>query len=95
MCSTEDCNNGDTPREGIERRTFLTGVTAAVCISGRLPGNGTAIVKPAGGIRLKPVEVWSRRRIGRGPRYHYERRHESSRRYCQLLDSHEVLLCCR
>ena len=30
MCKIEDCNNDDTPREGIERRTFLTGVTAAI-----------------------------------------------------------------
>lgn len=30
MCTTEDCNNDDKPREGIERRTFLAGVTAAV-----------------------------------------------------------------
>jgi carboxymethylenebutenolidase len=30
MCSTEDCNNDDTPSKGIERRTFLTGVTAAI-----------------------------------------------------------------
>ena len=30
MCTTEDCNNDDTPSKGIERRTFLTGVTAAV-----------------------------------------------------------------
>ena len=30
MCTTEDCNNDDTPNKGIERRTFLTGVTAAV-----------------------------------------------------------------
>src|SRR5262252_1124143 len=29
MCTTEDCNNDDTPSNGIERRTFLTGVTAA------------------------------------------------------------------
>src|SRR6185503_12615997 len=30
MCTTDDCNNDDTPTKGIERRTFLTGVTAAV-----------------------------------------------------------------
>jgi carboxymethylenebutenolidase len=30
MCTTEDCNNDDTPSKGIERRTFLTGVTAAI-----------------------------------------------------------------
>ena len=30
MCTTENCNNDDKPREGIERRAFLTGVTAAV-----------------------------------------------------------------
>src|SRR5262245_25381586 len=30
MCTTEDCNNDETPSRGIERRTFLTGVTAAV-----------------------------------------------------------------
>ena len=30
MCTSEDCNNDDTLREGIERRTFLTSVTAAV-----------------------------------------------------------------
>ncbi|HKP38720.1 MAG TPA: dienelactone hydrolase family protein [Pyrinomonadaceae bacterium] len=30
MCIPEDCNNDETPNNGIERRTFLTGVTAAV-----------------------------------------------------------------
>ena len=30
MCKPEDCNNDNTPREGIERRSFLTAVTAAV-----------------------------------------------------------------
>ncbi len=30
MCTTEDCNNDDMSNKGIERRTFLTGVTAAV-----------------------------------------------------------------
>lgn len=30
MCTTEDCKNDDAPSKGIERRTFLTGVTAAV-----------------------------------------------------------------
>lgn len=30
MCTTEDCNNQDPPSEGVQRRTFLTGVTAAV-----------------------------------------------------------------
>jgi len=29
MCTTEDCNNDDPPSSGIERRTFLTAVTAA------------------------------------------------------------------
>jgi carboxymethylenebutenolidase len=30
MCTTKDCNNDETPSKGIERRSFLTGVTAAV-----------------------------------------------------------------
>jgi CubicO group peptidase (beta-lactamase class C family) len=30
VCITEDCDNEGTPNDGIERRTFLTGATAAV-----------------------------------------------------------------
>ena len=30
MCITDDCNNEGTQSNGIERRTFLTGATAAV-----------------------------------------------------------------
>ena len=30
MCITEDCDNEGTPNDGIERRIFLTGATAAV-----------------------------------------------------------------
>jgi hypothetical protein len=30
MCITDDCNDESTESSGIERRTFLTGATAAV-----------------------------------------------------------------
>ena len=30
MCTAEDCNDDDKPRDGIERRTFLTSVTGAI-----------------------------------------------------------------